>query len=208
MADPSARQINFEVVRQGHLEKVQSLLMTAAGLERLGNKSIRKGINLYTKSGRGMMPKNAFETVVNDGTCTVVLIPKGEEIKEGEEFRKLDSMSDANGSRILKEPKGKRKKLNLPGVPSISKSAFENLGIAEKRPSPFANLSTTAELSQPTGFLGTTVDLSQTAETRLEELRSRKSRAGNSGNTGPDRGQPSRGAEKPQQPDTKKPKNK
>jgi hypothetical protein len=97
--NPSDLQIHFQVVRKDVCVSGQSLRISAAELERLGNKSVRKGIHLYTKGGRGLLPKDAFNTVVEDGTYTILLLPPGEQLHTDEKLIRRDSMSETEQPR-------------------------------------------------------------------------------------------------------------
>lgn len=91
--DSSKRLIKFQIYRNGHIEDVQSLVLDATELGRIGKKYARKGIYLYTMKRRGVRPENAFETVVKNGTYTILLIPEGEEVQVEKNAMASDSMS-------------------------------------------------------------------------------------------------------------------
>jgi hypothetical protein len=113
--------------------------MTKEVLERMANKHMRKftKIHLLTEKGRSMSPSMAFDTVVKDGTRTILLVPEGEEVKiDG----KLIQWSKSEESR----------KVDV--KPWEIRSVTKPLGSAEERPHPFAGLGTTTERSNQTIF--------------------------------------------------------
>lgn len=112
MADPLAEEIRFKIVRDKRMVDIPtSWLVAPSEFERVMNKSIRKGVHLFTTQGRGLTAKSCFDAVVNDGTRTVLLIPKGEEIE-------IDGQLIASGAESMVE--GPRKKrMVTPGSSTV-----------------------------------------------------------------------------------------
>jgi hypothetical protein len=79
--DPSARLINFKYVNNNRIEQGGSIFLSSSEVERAIKKYMRKEMHPYTMRGRGLSAKNAFQMVTNDGSHTILLVPKGEEIE-------------------------------------------------------------------------------------------------------------------------------
>lgn len=76
----SGHRIFFQVYQRGGLQDQQRSMSydDPAEVKRVAAKYIRKGMHLMTMRGRGLTAERCFHAVVDDGTYTVVLVPREE----------------------------------------------------------------------------------------------------------------------------------
>jgi hypothetical protein len=104
-----AHIIHFQVIRRGVVKRAESNLLSSEQLERVAKNYIRKKMFLFTTTGRSMSADQAFETVVSNGTYTILLIPREEKINIDTELIPFNAWPEkerlGRSGRPKKEPK-------------------------------------------------------------------------------------------------------
>jgi len=135
--DPSARLISFKYVNKNRLEQGERTPLSSPEVERVVKKYIMKKMHPYTTKGRSLSAKMAFQTVIDDGSYTILLVPEGEKIEIDD---RIVTFYPEQESEELTSGRPKKDYRNM----WLSSSAFGDLDLPPEPPNPFAGLRTAA----------------------------------------------------------------